>query len=189
MFLDTSIRKSEEWSNVYNISVIIWFPYGNLRKNINIGRRFFFFFLGGGTLLPSLLSFLPSFFGSNSVLFLLSEVVTTQRCSFSSVNSVSEPWLFRDKIVAETETRSNQAPGESPCLQWQGTDNPNSERGRKMHLTEKREVGKNPGGGGGGGGGGTQIWFRRGCAAEAAKPVPIFKGHFGGEGYPLLRVF
>ena len=39
------------------------------------------------------------------------------------------------------------------------------------------------------GGGGTQIWFRRGCAAEAAKPVPIFKGHFGGKGYPLLRVF
>ena len=29
----------------------------------------------------------------------------------------------------------------------------------------------------------TQIWFRRGCAAEAAKPVPIFKGHFGGKGY------
>ena len=28
---------------------------------------------------------------------------------------------------------------------------------------------------GGGGGGGTQIWFWRGCAAEAAKPVPIFK--------------
>ena len=27
---------------------------------------------------------------------------------------------------------------------------------------------------------GTQICFRRGCAAEAAKPVPIFKGHFGG---------
>ena len=41
----------------------------------------------------------------------------------------------------------------------------------------------------GGGGGGTQIWFRRGCAAEAAKPVPIFKGHFGGKwGYPLLGV-
>ena len=39
------------------------------------------------------------------------------------------------------------------------------------------------------GGGGTQIWFRRGCAAEAAKPVPIFKGHFGGKGYPLLGVF
>ena len=41
----------------------------------------------------------------------------------------------------------------------------------------------------GGGGGGTQIWFRRGCAAEAARPVPIFKGHFGGKGYPLLRVW
>ena len=31
----------------------------------------------------------------------------------------------------------------------------------------------------------------RGCAADAAKPVPIFKGHFGGKGYcgkgyPLL---
>ena len=40
-----------------------------------------------------------------------------------------------------------------------------------------------------GGGGGTQIWFRRGCAAEAAKPIPIFKGNFGGKGYLLLRVF
>ena len=40
-----------------------------------------------------------------------------------------------------------------------------------------------------GGGGGTQIWFRRGCAAEAAKPVPIFKGHFGGKGYPLWGGF
>ena len=40
----------------------------------------------------------------------------------------------------------------------------------------------------GGGGGGTQIWFQRGCAAEAAKPVPIYKGHFGGKGYPLLGV-
>ena len=39
------------------------------------------------------------------------------------------------------------------------------------------------------GGGGTQIWFRRGCATEAAKPVPIFKGHFGGKGYPLLGFF
>ena len=40
------------------------------------------------------------------------------------------------------------------------------------------------------GGGGTQIWFRRGyCAAEAAKHVPIFNGHFGGKGYPLLGVF
>ena len=28
--------------------------------------------------------------------------------------------------------------------------------------------------------GGTQILF------EASKPVPIFKGHFGGKGYPLL---
>ena len=44
-------------------------------------------------------------------------------------------------------------------------------------------------GGGGGGGGGTQIWFRRGCAAETAKPVPIFKGQFGGKGNPLLGVF
>ena len=41
----------------------------------------------------------------------------------------------------------------------------------------------------GGGGGGTQMLFGRGCAAEAAKPVPIFKGHFGGKGYPLLGVF
>ena len=40
-----------------------------------------------------------------------------------------------------------------------------------------------------GGGGGTQIWFRRGCAAEATKPVPIFKGYFGGKGYPLLGGF
>ena len=43
--------------------------------------------------------------------------------------------------------------------------------------------------GGGGGGGGTQMLFGRGCAAEAAKPVPIFKGHFGGKGYPLLGVW
>ena len=41
----------------------------------------------------------------------------------------------------------------------------------------------------GGGGGGTQMLFGRGCAAEASKPVPIFKGHFGGKGYPLLGVF
>ena len=41
----------------------------------------------------------------------------------------------------------------------------------------------------GGGGGGTQMLFGRGCAAEAAKPVPIFKGHFGGKGYPLLGVW
>ena len=38
-----------------------------------------------------------------------------------------------------------------------------------------------------GGEGGTQIWFRRGCAAEAAKPVPIFKGHFGGKGYLFIQ--
>ena len=40
-----------------------------------------------------------------------------------------------------------------------------------------------------GGGGGTQMLFGRGCAAEASKPVPIFKGHFGGNGYPLLGVW
>ena len=39
-----------------------------------------------------------------------------------------------------------------------------------------------------GGGGGTQIWFRRGCAAEAAKPIPIFKVILA-EKVPLLRVF
>ena len=38
-------------------------------------------------------------------------------------------------------------------------------------------------------GGGTQMLFGRGCAAEASKPVPIFKGHFGGKGYPLLVIF
>ena len=41
----------------------------------------------------------------------------------------------------------------------------------------------------GGGGGGTQMLFGRGCAAEASKPVLIFKGHFGGKGYPLLGVW
>ena len=40
------------------------------------------------------------------------------------------------------------------------------------------------------GGGVLRFGFDGGvCAAEAAKPVPIFKGHFGGKGYPLLRVF
>ena len=29
------------------------------------------------------------------------------------------------------------------------------------------------------GGGGTQIWFGRECAADAAKPLPVFRGHFG----------
>ena len=28
-------------------------------------------------------------------------------------------------------------------------------------------------------GGGTQIWFGRECAADAAKPLPVFRGHFG----------
>ena len=41
----------------------------------------------------------------------------------------------------------------------------------------------------GGGGGVLRFGSDGGCAAEAAKPVPIFKGHFGGKGYPLLRVF
>ena len=40
---------------------------------------------------------------------------------------------------------------------------------------------------GGGGGGGTQIWFRLGCAAEAAKPVPIFKGHFWRKRVPIIK--
>ena len=40
-----------------------------------------------------------------------------------------------------------------------------------------------------GGGGGTQMLFGRGCAADASKPVPIFKGHCGGKGYPLLGIF
>ena len=31
----------------------------------------------------------------------------------------------------------------------------------------------------GGGGGGTQIWFGRGCAAQASKALPIIRGHFG----------
>ena len=28
-----------------------------------------------------------------------------------------------------------------------------------------------------------------GVPLRAAKPVPIFKGHFGGKGYPLLGFF
>ena len=40
-----------------------------------------------------------------------------------------------------------------------------------------------------GGGGVLRFGSDGGCAAEAAKPVPIFKGHFGEKGYPLLRVF
>ena len=46
---------------------------------------------------------------------------------------------------------------------------------------------KGPWGGGGGGGYSDVVWT--GCAAEASKPVPIFKGHFGGKGYPLLGIF
>ena len=41
----------------------------------------------------------------------------------------------------------------------------------------------------GGGGGVLRSGSDGGCAAEAAKPVPIFKGHFGGKGYPLLGIF
>ena len=44
----------------------------------------------------------------------------------------------------------------------------------------------------GGGGGGLRFGSDGGVPlpAEAAKPVPIFKGHFGGKGcYPLLGVF
>ena len=61
-----------------------------------------------------------------------------------------------------------------------------SETGFFFFLPAVRLV---PWGWGRGGEGGTQIWFRRGCAAEAAKPVPIFKGHFGGKGYPLVGFF
>ena len=37
--------------------------------------------------------------------------------------------------------------------------------------------------------GGTQIWFGQGYAARASKPLPIFKGHFGREGYPCKDFF
>ena len=37
--------------------------------------------------------------------------------------------------------------------------------------------------------GGTQIWVGQGCAARASKPLPIFKGDFGRNGYPFLRIF
>ena len=37
--------------------------------------------------------------------------------------------------------------------------------------------------------GGTQIWVGQGCAARASKPIPIFKGDFGQNGYPFLRIF
>ena len=41
----------------------------------------------------------------------------------------------------------------------------------------------------GGGGGVLRFGSDGGVPPEAAKPVPIFKGHFGGKGYPLLWVF
>ena len=44
-------------------------------------------------------------------------------------------------------------------------------------------------GGGGGGEYSVSDLVPRGCAAEAAKQIPIFKGHFGGKEYPILRVF
>ena len=37
--------------------------------------------------------------------------------------------------------------------------------------------------------GGTQIWVGQGCAAQASKPIPIFKGNFGQKRYPFLRIF
>ena len=49
-------------------------------------------------------------------------------------------------------------------------------------LTQKSKWVENEYSPGGGGGGGTQMLFGRGCAAEASKPVPIFKGHFGRKG-------
>ena len=40
----------------------------------------------------------------------------------------------------------------------------------------------------GGGGGGTPTGVCR-WSRQSAKPVPKFKGHFGGKGYPLLGGF
>ena len=42
---------------------------------------------------------------------------------------------------------------------------------------------------GGGGGGVLRFGSDGGVPLKPPKPVPIFKGHFGGKGYPLLRVF
>ena len=42
---------------------------------------------------------------------------------------------------------------------------------------------------GGGGGGVLRFGSDGGVPLKPAKPVPIFKGHFGGKGYPLLRVW
>ena len=37
--------------------------------------------------------------------------------------------------------------------------------------------------------GGTRLWFGRGCAARASKPLPFSKGHFDQKRYPFLRIF
>ena len=39
------------------------------------------------------------------------------------------------------------------------------------------------------GAGGTQIWFWQGCAADDAKPLPVFRGNFGRKWYPFLGIF
>ena len=39
------------------------------------------------------------------------------------------------------------------------------------------------------GGGGTRLWFGRGCAARASKPLPFSKGHFVQKRYPLQGFF
>ena len=38
-------------------------------------------------------------------------------------------------------------------------------------------------------GGSAKIWFGQGCATQAPKPLPIFKGHLGRKRYPLLKIF
>ena len=43
-----------------------------------------------------------------------------------------------------------------------------------QHALKYMYISKDPGGGGGD----TQIWFGRGCAAQASKPIPIIRGHF-----------
>ena len=42
---------------------------------------------------------------------------------------------------------------------------------------------------GGGGGGVLRFGSDGGVPLKPPNPVPIFKGHFGGKGYPLLGVF
>ena len=46
-----------------------------------------------------------------------------------------------------------------------------------------------PGGGGGGGKDILRVGSDGGVPLKPPKPIPIFKGHFGGKGYLLLRVF